>query len=259
MNKLILLFLGLAVSRLLAEVQPAAIFTDGTVLQQKEPVRIWGIAAPGETVTVKFSGQSVRGVADETGKWLVTLNSMKANATGQTLSFDGSATAKPIAYKDVLVGEVWLAGGQSNMARTMGQFSKTTQRDIDQANDPLLRMMTTPRIEYAGQTPRGQAQWKESVPANVTDFSATAYYFAKNLREALKVPVGIISCSVGATPAEAWMSRTTLSSQPDLKRVLDAYDHHVATAFKDEADYMHENFTAANELVQWLLNKAKKK
>ena len=225
-----------------ADVKPADIVADGAVLQQNTPVRIWGTAETGETVEIEFAGQQRSAVADSEGQWMIILDEMQTSAEGRTMVIRGSGTAQPVELKNLLVGEVWLAGGQSNMETTMQNYSRTTQPDIDSANDPLLRMVTIPRLEYEEQNDY-KPEWKETTPQNVRGFSATAYYFAKNLREKLKVPVGIVSCSVGATPAEAWMSRETLSSSPDLKRILDAYDRE---AKKYSADF--ENYLRLKEV-----------
>ncbi len=220
-----------------AVVKPAGIFTDYTVLQQGEPVRIWGTAAGGEKVTVLFADQTEKTVADAKGSWMVTLKKMPVCAEGRTLVFQGSETATPVELKNVLVGEVWLAGGQSNMKSTMNSYKKTSQPDIDSANDSLLRMITIPRKDFEGAND-DCPQWKVSNPQTVGGFSASAYYFAKNLRETLKVPVGIVACSVGGTPAEAWMSRKTLESTPDLKRILDAYETGYRKNFENEEAYL---------------------
>jgi len=238
MRRLITVFLvSLCAFTAFAAVQPAGVFTDGAVLQQGEPVRIWGTAAAGEKVTVLFAGQTEETVADPTGRWMVALKAMPACAEGRTLVLKGSQTAAPVELKDILVGEVWLAGGQSNMQYSMKGFKPTTQPDINSANDPLLRMVTIAEKLYESQ-PSARPQWAASTPDNVANFSASAYYFAKNLRETLKVPVGIVSCSLGGTPAEAWMSRKTLENHPELKRTIETYDQNYRANFTNEADYV---------------------
>lgn len=223
-----------ACAPLFAAVHPAPIFTDNTVLQQGEPVSIWGTADASETVRVTFAGQTKKCQADLAGKWITQLEPLDSSTEPRTLQISGDQNQVTLA--NVVVGEVWLAGGQSNMETTMSNYCQTTQPDIDNANDPLLRMVSIPRLEYAEQN-QLKPQWQITTPENTAQFSASAYYFAKNLRESLGVPVGIIKCAVGGTPAEAWLSRKTLSSKPDLKRIIDAYDSHVKTEFKDEADY----------------------
>ena len=215
----------------------AEVFTDGAVLQRNAPVRVWGAAAPQQKLTVTFADQSIGTRADQEGRWEVSLSAMPASNTGRSLIVK-PADGKSTTIKDVLVGEVWLAGGQSNMAGTMSSYSKTVQPDIDAANDPLLRMITVPRVQYPGHRFKGDFHWRPSTPSNVPLFSATAYYFALNLRKTLNVPVGIVSCSYGGTPAEAWMSRATLAAKPDLKRILETYDGYVEREFKDEQQYL---------------------
>ncbi len=251
------LFTSLCAFTAFAAVQPAGVFTDCAVLQQGEPVRIWGTAAAGEKVTVTFADQAKETVADSNGCWTVTLKKMPVCAEGRTLVFQGSETSQPVELKNVLVGEVWLAGGQSNMQTTMKSYSKTTQTDIDTANDPLLRMVTIPQKCFEGQNAL-RPQWAASNPASVSGFSASAYYFAKNLRETLKVPVGIVACSVGGTPAEAWMSRKTLESDPDLKRILDAFDNGCKTNFVNEEAYLKYFDEYSRALKEWNRKKASK-
>ena len=251
------LFASLCAFTAFAAVQPAGVFTDCAVLQQGEPVRIWGTAAAGEKITVAFADQTKETVADSNGCWMVTLKKMPSCAEGRTLVFKGSQTAAPVELKNVLVGEVWLAGGQSNMATTMSFYKSTTQPDIDSANDPLLRMVTIPQKFYEGQN-NLRPQWAASNPTSVPDFSASAYYFAKNLRETLKVPVGIVSCSVGGTPAEAWMSRETFEADKDLKRILDAYETSYQKNFPNNAGYLKQcdEYEIANK--EWFRKRAAK-
>ena len=219
-----------------AAVRPAGIFTDNAVLQQGKEVCIWGTAAPGEAVTVLFAGQRVETVAGNTGKWTAVLGKMTACAEGRSLIIQGSETVQPVELKNILVGEVWLAGGQSNMVAQMRVFRQKTQLDIDAANDALLRMATIPRKDFEGQN-NARAVWKPASPQSVAGFSAAAYYFAKNLREDLGVPVGVVCCAASGTPAETWMSQTTLSSRPDLKRTLDAYETGFRKRFTGEDAY----------------------
>ncbi len=233
-----------------AAVQPAGIFTDGAVLQCNMPVDIWGAADPGEIVTVTFASQTKTAVTDASGKWLLQLDPLNASSEPRSMSFSSSNTPE-IQYSNLLVGEVWLAGGQSNMTSVMRNYSKTSQPDIDSANDPLLRMVTIPRLEFAGQN-NDRPQWQQSIPQNVAGFSAAAYYFAKNLREVLGVPVGIVSCSVGATPAEAWMSRKTFESSEDLKRILDAYETGFEKEFPGGKGYQEKEETYLAATEQWL-------
>ncbi len=238
-----------------AEVKPAGIFTDCAVLQQGEPVRIWGTAASNEKVTVTFAEQTKEINADKNGDWMVTLDNLKVCAEGRLLVFQGSETARPVELKEVLVGEVWMAGGQSNMEWPMNNFRPDTQPDIDRAHDPLLRMADIPRLEFAGQN-QNRPQWKKSTPQNAAGFSACAYYFAKNLRTTLNVPVGVIVCAVGGTPAEAWMSRKTLERNVDIKKVLDAYEKICGKNFLNEEDCLKQGEAYEQARKAWYIKHA---
>lgn len=237
----VVLFWLVCVSSSFSAVKPAGVFTDYAVLQQGEPIRIWGTADAGEEVSVLFAGQLKTAVASDAGEWLVTLDPMPASSEPWKLIIQSSDEAQKTEIDHILIGEVWLAGGQSNMATTMDFYKSTVQQDIDCADDLLLRMVTIPEKAYPGHHDNEHPSWKPSVPQHVKGFSASAYYFAKNLREALDVPVGIISCSVGGTPAEAWMSRKTMEDSPDLRRILDGY----------ETEY-HKNFSSKEEYIEHL-------
>ncbi len=234
--RIIVLLVSLVACVSSAAVQPAGLFADNAVLQRDAAVRIWGRATPGETVTVLFAEQSKETVAGDDGRWRVVLDQMPACSEGRSLVMRGSETSQPVELENILVGEVWLAGGQSNMVVPMKMFRKTTQADIDRADDSLLRITKIGRKDYDGQN-APPPRWSAATPECVAEFSAGAYYFARNLRASLNVPVGIIVCAVSGTPAETWMSRDMLESKPDLKRVLDAYDAGFVKDFGDEAGY----------------------
>ena len=197
-----------------AEVKPNPLFTDGMVLQQGRPVAVWGTADDGEAVTVKFQGQEVKATAKD-GKWAVKLASLAAGGP-DILSIKGT---NEVVVKDVLVGEVWLASGQSNMewpvrASTEPESVRAT------ADDPMIRLFSVPRVGADEPRPTVEASWKPCTPANIDNFSAVAFAFGKQLRKALGVPVGLINTSYGGTPAEAWTSREALEADPALKEIL---------------------------------------
>jgi sialate O-acetylesterase len=245
MIKKLIFLIWAFVSAASAAVRPAGIFSDDMIFQRNEPVRIWGTADPQEAVTVQFAGQEKCSVTDDSGRWMVTLDPMPASSEPRKIEFSSSLDSRPLTLSNILVGEVWLAGGQSNMARPMDTFTKTTQPDIDSANDPLLRMVTIPQEAYVGAKKGEKPVWQQTTRQTVEGFSATAYYFARDLRKTLKVPVGIIVCAVGGSPAEAWMSRGTLSSDPLMSRVLENYEKLYRLNFPtDEAyeKYVHEGF-----------------
>ena len=200
-----------------AEVKPNSLFSDGVVLQRGVSVPVWGTANEGEKVTVSFQGQTVVTTARD-GRWLVRLKRLKAGGPFTlTISGDNSIT-----INNVLVGEVWLCSGQSNMDFQLSRAANAKEA-VAAAGDPELRLFTVPRSVM--DTPQADAPgtWKESSPETAAGFSAVAYFFGRDLRRTLKVPVGLINSSVGGTPAEAWTSHAALEKDPALKAVLERY------------------------------------
>ncbi|GAB4453820.1 MAG: sialate O-acetylesterase [Armatimonadaceae bacterium] len=186
-----------------AEVKLPQVLSEGMVLQRRAPVRIWGTAAPGEKVRVSIAGQQQNATADTGGNWQVVLKPMQAGGP-HTLTVTGTNT---VTVNDVLIGEVWVCSGQSNMEWNMA-WLKNTSSEIATANDPQLRMFTVPHnIQQTPQTDLPSGAWQKTAPANTGKFSAVAYYFGKNLRKALGVPVGLIHTSWGGTRIEAWTRR----------------------------------------------------
>jgi sialate O-acetylesterase len=204
-----------------AEVEPNSLFSDGAVLQQGVAVPVWGAGKDGEQVTVKIQDQTVSTTVRD-GRWLVRLKPMKAGGPF-TLTITGDNT---ITITNVLVGEVWLCSGQSNMAFHLAQAANAAEA-IAAAGDPQLRLFTVPY--GATDTPKTEVpgSWKESSPETARGFSAVAWFFGRELRRALKVPVGLINSSVGGTPAEAWTSRATLEADPGLREILERYAEQV--------------------------------
>jgi sialate O-acetylesterase len=217
-------------SSLLAEVKLASPFTSHMVLQREMKVPVWGTAAPGEKVTVEFAGQKKSIVAAADGKWRVDLKPLKASAEGRTLTVTGSHTGQPIQLDDVLVGEVWLASGQSNMdfsvSKKVKYFAGVTneEQEIAAANYPLIRMFTGKSAKTYEPQSSVNGEWRVCSPETVPAFSAVGYFFARDLHQELKVPVGIVTLAFGASTAEAWIRRETMAADPQLKPMLDRFD-----------------------------------
>lgn len=195
-----------------AAVKLPSIFTDHMVLQRDMPVPIWGKAAPGEEVTVEFAGQTKSATADASGKWMVKLDAMPANAEPQVLK------AGNAAVQDVLIGEVWLASGQSNMEWEM-QMKADTKEDIAKADHPTLRLIEIPKTIALTPQEDVPAAWARSTPESAATFSAVGYHFGLRLLEELKVPVGIIQSAWGGTRIEPWTSLEGLDAVPELKNL----------------------------------------
>ena len=196
---LVSVLLFATVSPAAADVAVAKIFGDNMVLQRDMPVPVWGKAAPGEEVNVSILEQRKTTRGDAQGNWKVVLEEMKAGGP-HTLTVAGKNT---VSFKNVLVGEVWLCSGQSNMAWIMAQLDKEGAKTAD-ANFPMLRLNTA-------------GGWQECTPATAHKFSATAYYFGANLQQALKMPVGLINRSVGGTSARLWTSKEAIESSLEMK------------------------------------------
>ena len=194
---------------------PAALFTDAAVLQQQKPIPVWGKAAAGEKVTVAFAGAVRSAVADAQGKWQVTLDALPASAEGRDLTITG-ADGAPLVVKAVVVGEVWLASGQSNMEFSVSSSSNAAA-EIAAANCPLIRQFGVKDYGSLQPTEKLDGQWSVCSPATVGRFGAVAYFFARDLQAKLNVPVGILHSSWGGTPAEAWTRREVLDGLPELK------------------------------------------
>ena len=195
-----------------ADVRLPDVLGDSMVLQQKQKVPIWGTADAGETVVVAFQKQKLTVVADGRGKWRVDLKPLKADSTPQTLTIEGK---NKIELKDILVGEVWLVSGQSNMQWTLLQ-SNNGAAEVAKANHPKIRLFNVSRMVGSKKRPGKMAEWKVCTPESVREFSGAGYYFAVDLQEKLKVPIGIINSSWGGSQAEAWTPVEYLQAHPDL-------------------------------------------
>jgi len=205
-----------------AEVKPASIFTDNMVLQREIKVPVWGTAAPGEKVTVQFAGQKVEAVADAAGNWRANLAPLKTSAEPTELIISGAASS--VKMTNVLVGEVWFCSGQSNMDYTM-KMLKLDDAEISAAtNFPLLRLFKVDK-KTNPERPESSVKgaWSLSAYDAAGEFSGVATYFGRALCRELGVPVGLIHCAWGGTPAESWTSRDMLEQLPFMtNRLQDA-------------------------------------
>jgi sialate O-acetylesterase len=214
----------------LATVSLASPFTDHMVLQRGEPVPIWGKSSnAGDRVTVSFNGQTVHALADRDGRWRVQLAPLAAGGPYE-LVVDPD-TPDRLALEDVLVGEVWLASGQSNMDFTVAKTPKyyfagvkNEAAEVAAANYPQIRMFSGAWSRtYDPQTEVG-GTWTVCTPEAVREFSAIGYFFARDLQQALHVPIGIVTLTYGASTAQAWIRREAIAADPRLKPSLDEFD-----------------------------------
>ncbi len=219
-----------------AAVRLHGLFTANMVLQQGMPVNVWGWAEEGEGVTVSFRGQVVSTVT-RGGNWSVQLTPLTASATGADLTVRG---ANQIILRNVVVGEVWLCSGQSNMERPLPE-SDTGAAAIAASANPNLRLFTIPRTQAASPAANVAGQWLVSAPTTSAQFSAVGYFFGRDLQKNLNVPVGLICSAFSGSPAEAWMSRTFLEASPDyyhgiIVPYLDNYQRYLRAKAAYDAD-----------------------
>jgi len=200
-----------------AEIKLPAFFSDRMVLQQQTGANMWGWADAGQEVKVSFAGQTESAKADKDGKWKITFKGLKASKKGAQLTISAGEEKKQI--NDVVVGEVWLASGQSNMEWTV---ARTTSKDeAANAEDDLLRVYVSANSTATEEQKDFAGSWKATKPANTMSFTAVGYEFAKSLRAKLDVPVGIIECSWGGKPVESFISDEAIKALPEGKVVVD--------------------------------------
>lgn len=210
-----------------AKVKLPALISDGMVLQREQPVKIWGTADAGESVSVTFMKKKYAATADNNGHWSVTLPSMKAGGPYLMRIND-------IKLNDILIGDVWLCSGQSNMELPVSRVTDMFATEINEYSNERIRQIIIPKVYnfHAPQETLSATSWKPMTQENVMNFSALAYFFAKEMYEKTKVPVGIINSSWGGPPIEAWISEEGLKEFPiyiNDKRLYedDAYCAHI--------------------------------
>jgi sialate O-acetylesterase len=221
-----------------SDVKPNNLFSDHMVLQAGVSVPIWGTASPGEQITVTIDDQKQSTTAADSGKWMIHLSNLQAGGPLE-MTIGGTNT---ITIHDVLVGQVWLASGQSNMQFSVGPSPTVKayngvvnmEQEIAAANYPLLRMYTVKPTLSAKPLDDTQGQWEVCTPDTVKSFSAIGYFFARDLQKEIAQPVGIINSSYGASTAEAWISKSAMNADDQLaglmKNFQTAVDSYAARA-----------------------------
>jgi sialate O-acetylesterase len=239
----LILTLFLAPSLLFAELSVPHFFSDHMVLQRERAASIWGKADAGADVTVIFKGKSATTKADANGKWRAYIDTGAADSAGAMLTV--SAGADKLEIKDVLVGEVWFASGQSNMFYTMNRSPEYTGL-IAESKHPALRMFNAPLVTAAEDQEDIEGSWQASTPETVPGFSAVAFFFARKLHLELGIPVGVIKSAWGGKPVETFTSREALNTLPGNKALVDAM-------LKEQASYDQAKAEAAYtiKLEQW--------
>lgn len=226
-----------------AEIEMPAFFSDGMVLQQQTGAMLWGSAESKSSVTIKFLEKTYQVTADELGAWKCNLKDLQMMKEGAPLTITSGADSKTI--KDVLVGEVWLASGQSNMEWTMARSSsKVYARTV---NNPLIRQFVSGNVAIGIPQNDFKGKWQAATPEKTSNFSAVAFHFAESLQQELDVPVGIVEIAWGGKPIQAFISDEALEKIPEgefykkLKsRALENFDSN-NKATKEKKKKIHPN------------------
>lgn len=242
-------FIGFAWAGLRADVMLAPLFQDHAVLQRDKPLPVWGHADPGEEVVVAFGGQRVTASADEHGRWRVQLKPLAASAVPASLSVSGKTS---VTVQDLLVGDVWLCSGQSNMAWSVGA-ADNPDAEISAANWPLIRQIKIGLAVADGPQDAVAGSWSVCSPCSVGTFGAVGYYFARHVYRRLQVPIGIVNCSFGGSSIEAWLSPAALDREPGFAFVKARWRQAVSEVSpqrRSDYDRAFSEWTAAVERIE---------
>ena len=230
-----------------ASVSMPAIFGDHMVLQQGTSLPIWGEADPGEQVTVKFVGQQVTTTARQDRQWRVNLRPVYLRSSPDVLTVDGK---NHLAFTDVLVGDVWLCSGQSNMAFPVRE-AEGGETAATHAEDDQLRFFIVPEKRALRPQRQIEGRWERCSPETAVNFSAVGYFFGRDLRMATGMPIGLIGSYCGASSAQAWMSLAALQQAPSFNNYLAEYHQIVRDFFKNQETYAQRKNDYEQELASW--------
>lgn len=223
MLRIFLITVCLAFSAL-SDVTLNPIFTDHMVLQRNHATPVYGAADPGEKVTVEFAGQVKTAVADQNGEWKVTLDPMQASIEPRVLMVRSSLDTHRLTLADVLVGDVWLCAGQSNMAREIRLYPTLCEAKAEMLNNPMIRLFKFKREGIGAEKPSKevvidapfQNSWQKMTPAMAREFSATGAFFGNALQPMAGIPIGLLYANRGGTRVNQWLPMEFMQSKPDL-------------------------------------------
>ena len=221
------------------------LFNDGAVLQRNSKVSVWGTSEPSDLISITFQNRKFKSTSDKKGNWNTSLSALRE---GGPYSMTVTSATDTIKLKEIYVGEVWVAGGQSNMA-FMLEKSDNGNEEIAKAKNQNIHFVMVPYKAYEGDKSRGDMNWRTATTENVSKMSAVAYYFAKELQQKLNVPVGVICCYKGGSGAETWMTRESLLKNPVLAPIVENYESYFSGLGK--ANYLKLVSTYENELKQY--------
>lgn len=220
-SKIILVILFLLTASTFSQVRLPKLISDGMVLQRNTNVKIWGWASEGEKITVSFIDNTYNTTTNEKGEWEIILPKMEAGGP-YVMKIDAGNS---ITINDILVGDVWICSGQSNMGFSLGSVSDLYKDEIDNMNNPFIRQFFTfPKPNFAEpEKDYSFGRWQHADSKSIRSLSAVGYFFAKNLYEKYKVPIGLINSSMGGSSAEAWISEESIKSFPIYYELLQRF------------------------------------
>lgn len=230
-----------------ADVTLSAIFGDHMVLQQGMSLPIWGEADPGEKVTVQFVGQKVTTTARQDGQWRVNLQPVYLRSSPDVLIIDGK---NHLEFSDVLVGDVWLCSGQSNMAFPLSEADGGAEAAIHAHDDQLRFFVVAPKRALRPQR-QLEGRWESCSPKAAAGFSAVGYFFGRDLRMATGMPIGLIGSYCGATSAQSWMSLAALRQSPSFSNYLAEYDQLLRDFPKNQETFSQQKINYEQDLALW--------
>lgn len=214
MKKLFLFCLLLTSQCLLAQLKIAKVFTDHVVLQRQKPIPVWGWAKPNESVTLTFAGQKQTAQANQEGKWMVKFSPLEA---GGPFTLEVQGSAEKIALQDVLIGDVWLCSGQSNMEWTVKQADNFSQEKKNADYPKIRHFFVEHEVTTQPQSDLKTGEWKVCNSQNVGDFTAVGYFFAREVFQKTGVPIGLLHSSWGGSQVEGWISKEGMETFDELK------------------------------------------
>ena len=238
----------------MTNIKLSPLFSDGTVLQRGAPVKIRGECLPGESVKISFLGNDYSAGADGSGRWLCPIGEFPARSEPCVMTV--SSGGETVTVRDILIGDVWLCSGQSNMELMLNRAHHNYPDEITLTN-PLIRQLKIPQM-YNFNGPSGELSdcaWEKFSPETAMNFTAAGYFFAKKLHERYEIPIGLLACAVGGTPAAAWMSREMLADFPALTAEADecADGDYIEKTLNEYEEYSRDYHRRLDEKDEGLL------
>ena len=230
-----------------ADVKLPAIFGDHMVLQQEAALPVWGTADPGEKVTVTVGAESATATTDASGRWLVKLKALPSGSAPVTMAVEGK---NKLTFSDVLVGDVWVCSGQSNMEYQL-LAAHNASTELPKASDPQLRLFHVTRKTSLQPETDVTGSWQVCTTDTAKTFSAVGFFFGRELRTALNRPIGLIESAWSGTEAQAWTSISALQKEPSLKAYVDKYNMNLANYPKALADAPARNVAYKAAVDAW--------